>query len=63
VRVTHDLTEVVDEVEAGARKHILWGPVGLAMWIAVPLLFASRGWRTRHLLVVIGKSVVVHSFG
>jgi ligand-binding SRPBCC domain-containing protein len=50
VPATHDLTEVVDQVEAGVKKHVVWGPVGLAMWIGLPMLFAYRGWRTRRLL-------------
>lgn len=43
-------TQVVDQVEARVRRHLLWGPVGLAMWLGLPLLFAYRGWRTRRLL-------------
>jgi hypothetical protein len=43
-------TEVVDEVEAKLKRHPLWGPVGLAMWLGLPLLFAYRGWKTRRLL-------------
>ena len=43
-------TEVVDEVEAQFTPHILWGAVGLAMWLGLPLLFAFRAWKTRQLL-------------
>jgi ligand-binding SRPBCC domain-containing protein len=43
-------TAVVDEIQAGLRWHLLWGPVGLAMWLGLPLLFAYRGWKTRRLL-------------
>lgn len=43
-------TEVVDKVEAGLKWHGLWGLVGLAMWLGLPLLFAYRGWKTRRLL-------------
>ncbi len=43
-------TEVVDEVTARLKRHPLWGPVGLAMWLGLPLLFAFRGWKTRRLL-------------
>jgi ligand-binding SRPBCC domain-containing protein len=50
VPITPGLTEVVDQVEAGVKKHITWGAVGLAMWIGLPVLFAYRGWRTRRLL-------------
>lgn len=45
-----DVTEVRDQVQASLRQHPFWGPVGLAMWIGMPLLFAYRGWRTRRLL-------------
>jgi len=43
-------TEVVDEIEARFRPHVLWGAVGLAMWLGLPLLFTYRGWKTRRLL-------------
>ena len=43
-------TEVLDEVEARLKPHLLWGLVGLAMWLGLPLLFAYRGWKTRRLL-------------
>jgi ligand-binding SRPBCC domain-containing protein len=43
-------TQVIDEVEARLRRHLLWGPTGLAMWVGLPLLFAYRGWQTRRLL-------------
>ncbi len=43
-------TEVRDEVEARLKSHPLWGAVGLAMWLGLPLLFAYRGWKTRRLL-------------
>jgi ligand-binding SRPBCC domain-containing protein len=50
VEIAPDVTEVVDEVEAVLRPHLLWGPAGLAMWLGLPLLFAFRGWKTRCLL-------------
>jgi ligand-binding SRPBCC domain-containing protein len=50
VGVDEGRTEVVDEVEAKLRPHLLWGAVGLAMWIGLPLLFAFRAWKTRRLL-------------
>lgn len=43
-------TWVEDEIEARLAPHPLWGPVGLAMWAGLPLLFAYRGWKTRRLL-------------
>jgi ligand-binding SRPBCC domain-containing protein len=43
-------TGVLDEVEARLKPQALWGLVGLAIWIGLPLLFAYRGWTTRRLL-------------
>ncbi len=43
-------TEVVDRIEATLRPHPLYGPIGLAMWSSLPILFAYRGWKTRRLL-------------
>src|SRR5512133_1773295 len=43
-------TEVVDRIEATLRPHPIYGPVGLAMWATLPVLFAYRGWKTRRLL-------------
>lgn len=50
IKVHNGTTEVLDEVEARLKRHPLWGPVGLAMWLGLPLLFAFRGSRTRRLL-------------
>jgi ligand-binding SRPBCC domain-containing protein len=50
IQVGQELTEVVDEVEARLRPHLLWGAAGLAMWLGLPALFAYRSWKTRHLL-------------
>jgi ligand-binding SRPBCC domain-containing protein len=41
---------VTDLIQARLRPHLLWGPVGLAMWLGLPLLFAFRAWKTRRLL-------------
>jgi len=43
-------TVVEDEIEARLAPHPLWGPVGLAMWVGLPLVFAWREWKTRRLL-------------
>lgn len=43
-------TEVDDEIEAELRRHPLWWPLGLSMWIGLPALFAYRAWKTRRLL-------------
>ncbi len=45
-----DMTEVRDEVNASLRRHVLWGPVGLALWVGNPVLFAYRAWKTRRIL-------------
>ena len=45
-----NMTRIVDEVDARLKGHPLCGPVGLAMWFGLPLLFAYRGWKTRRLL-------------
>jgi ligand-binding SRPBCC domain-containing protein len=50
VQIEEGTTEAWDEVEARLKPHVLWGLVGLAMWLGLPLLFAYRGWKTRHLL-------------
>lgn len=50
VAVDETTSQVVDEIEASLRKHLLWGLVGLGMWLSLPLLFAYRGWKTRQLL-------------
>lgn len=50
IAVDDHTTEVVDEVRARLRRHALWGPVGLAMWLGLPVLFAYRGWKTRRML-------------
>jgi ligand-binding SRPBCC domain-containing protein len=43
-------TAVHDRIEAELLRHPIWGPVGISMWLGMPLLFAFRGWRTRRLL-------------
>jgi ligand-binding SRPBCC domain-containing protein len=43
-------TEVLDEVEAGMRRHPWWGPIGAGMWAGLPALFAYRERRTRRIL-------------
>jgi ligand-binding SRPBCC domain-containing protein len=47
-------TAVEDDVEAHLRRHLVWGVIGLKMWLGLPLLFAWRQYRTRRLLDVIG---------
>jgi ligand-binding SRPBCC domain-containing protein len=50
VPVDEAATMVVDQIQAMPRCHPLWGPVGLGMWLSLPILFAYRGWKTRRLL-------------
>ena len=50
VRVDEQTTDVVDEVTVELRAHPLWGPVGLGMWLTLPLLFAYRAWKTKRIL-------------
>ena len=50
-RVSETETDIVDEIEAELRRHLLWWLVGALMWAGMPLLFAYRGWRTRRLLM------------
>jgi ligand-binding SRPBCC domain-containing protein len=50
VEIDEGHTEVVDEIEASFRPHLLWGPVGVFMWLTLPLLFVYRAWKTRRLL-------------
>ena len=50
VDVNERETEVIDEVQAGLKWNVVWAPVGLAMWLGLPLLFAYRGWKMRRML-------------
>lgn len=50
VREKAEVTIVVDEIEAELKGHPVWGTIGLAMWLGLPLLFAYRGWKTRRIL-------------
>jgi ligand-binding SRPBCC domain-containing protein len=43
-------TRVVDRVEAQSSNNWFWKLIGQGMWLGMPLLFAYRAWRTRHLL-------------
>ena len=49
-KVTPEVTEVYDHVEATVKRHAFWGPVGWLMWLGMPILFRFRGSRTRRLL-------------
>lgn len=50
VSVDEQATDVVDEVSWKLKPHIIWGPIGLAMGLGLPVLFAFRGWKTRRML-------------
>jgi ligand-binding SRPBCC domain-containing protein len=45
-----EATSVLDEGRAVPRRHLLWGPVALGMWLSLPLLFAFRAWKARRQL-------------
>ena len=50
IAIDERTTEVIDEVTLKFRPHLLWGPVGLSMWLGLPVLFAWRAWKTKKLL-------------
>jgi ligand-binding SRPBCC domain-containing protein len=60
ITIDERTTDVVDEVILRLRRHPLWGPVGLGMWLGLPLLFAYRAWKTKKILA--GKKVSNESF-
>lgn len=43
-------TEVIDEIEFALRLHVLWTPIGIAMALGLPILFAYRARKTREIL-------------
>ena len=48
-RATHEY-HILDEIEAHFRRHPLWTPVAVQMWLTLPILFAYRARKTRQLL-------------
>lgn len=50
IAVSAEATEIVDEIELALRPHVLWAPLGLLMFLGLPLLFAFRARKTRELL-------------
>ncbi len=48
--ISSDKSRVLDSISARLRRHLVWGPVGLMMWIGLPWLFAYRRWKTRRIL-------------
>jgi ligand-binding SRPBCC domain-containing protein len=48
--ISSGTTRVVDTITARLRPHLVWGPVGLMMWIGLPWLFTYRRWMTRRIL-------------
>jgi ligand-binding SRPBCC domain-containing protein len=50
VALDQNTTEVVDEITLRLRPHLLWLPVGLGMWLGLPILFAYRAWKTKRML-------------
>ena len=43
-------TMVHDQIDIAIRPHLIWGPLGLAMSLGLPILFAFRARKTRQLL-------------
>jgi len=56
LRVNGTTTEVNDHIEASLRLHPVYGPLGLAMWVGLPFLFAYRAWSTRKELEALPAS-------
>ena len=54
-------TVVHDRVEAAPKRHWFWWPVGMSMWLGMPILFGYRGWRTKAILE--GKNEVPQPLG
>jgi ligand-binding SRPBCC domain-containing protein len=50
VKIDDRTTQVQDRIRARLRPHLFWGPVGLGMWLSLPLMFAYRARQTRNLL-------------
>lgn len=50
VQLAEGGTALLDDVKARLKTHALWGCVGSAIWLGLPLLMAYRGWQTRRLL-------------
>jgi ligand-binding SRPBCC domain-containing protein len=50
VAVDENTTEVLDEITLQLRLHLIWWPVGLGMWLGLPILFAFRAWKTKRML-------------
>ncbi|MCC6905011.1 MAG: hypothetical protein IT326_04150 [Anaerolineae bacterium] len=48
VRLDGHTTEVYDQVEGEVKRHAFWGPVGMLVWLSLPLLFAWRQVQTRR---------------
>jgi ligand-binding SRPBCC domain-containing protein len=48
--VDENTTNVIDEIIFRLRLHPLWWPVGLGMWLGLPILFAFRAWKTKRML-------------
>lgn len=50
IAVDAQTTDVVDEINLRLRPHPLWWPVGIGMWLGMPVLFAYRAWKTKRML-------------
>jgi ligand-binding SRPBCC domain-containing protein len=50
IKIDDETTEVLDEIQIRLRIHPLWFPIGLGMWLGLPILFAFREWKTKRIL-------------
>jgi ligand-binding SRPBCC domain-containing protein len=51
ISVDDQVTEVHDEIQAELQPHLIWGSIGLVMWLGMPVLFAFRSRKTCRLLI------------
>jgi ligand-binding SRPBCC domain-containing protein len=50
VEVDDHTTDVLDEITLRLRLQLFWWFIGLRMRLDLPLIFASRAWKTKHML-------------
>jgi ligand-binding SRPBCC domain-containing protein len=48
--IDENTTEVSDEITLRLRPHPIWWPIGLGMYLGLPILFAFRAWKTKRML-------------
>lgn len=50
IAVDEQTTDVLDDITLSLRPHPFWYPIGLSMYLGLPILFAFRAWKTKKLL-------------